>query len=72
MAIKSSELEKIGIRNTQQKTYAMQKLRDKKMVRPTKKNGRIYTITFENSYLLRSIIQTLKDNGFVAEFLNKN
>jgi len=72
MAIKSSELEKIGIKKTQQKTYAMKKLKEKRMISPTKENGRIYTIIFANNYLLRSIIKTLKDNGFVAEFLNQN
>lgn len=72
MAIKSSELDKLGIKSTQQKTYIMSKLRDNKMVRPITEGGRIYTIRFANNYLLRAVIQTLENNGFVADFLNHN
>lgn len=72
MSIKSAELSKIGITETAQKTYLMKKLRDKKMVRPTEEGGRIYTVRFINSYLLRGVTQALNENGFVAEFLNKN
>ena len=50
----------------------MGKLRDKRMVRPIKEGGRIYTIRFANNYLLRGIIKTLEENGFVADFLNHN
>lgn len=41
------------------------------MVRAITDGGRIYTIQFINNYLLRSVIQTLKENGFVADFLNQ-
>jgi Fic family protein len=71
MAIKSSELDRFGIKGSQKKSYVMQKLRDKNMVRPTKEGGRIYTIYFANNYLLRGVIQTLEENGFVADFLNQ-
>jgi len=46
--------------------------RENKMVMPIEDGGRIYTIRFANNYLLRGIVKTLKDNGFVAEFLNSN
>jgi len=72
MTVKASELDKFGIHDSQQKSYVMGKLRDNKMVRPIKEGGRIYTIRFANNYLLRGVVQTLKDNGFVAEFLNNN
>ncbi len=72
MTIKSAELSKFGIKSSQQKSYAMQKLRDKKMVQSLTEGGRVYTIKFANNYLLRGVIQTLKENGFVADFLNNN
>jgi len=72
MAIKSADLSDLGFTTSQQKTYAMSKLRERKMVMPTENNGRIYTICFSNNYLLRSIMQVLSNNGFVADFLNTN
>jgi len=70
MSIKSADLGTLGIETTQQKTYAMQKLRDKKMVDSVREGGRIYTIKFANNYLLRGIMTALEENGFVAESLN--
>ncbi len=72
MTIKSSELDKFGIKTSHQKSYVMQKLRDKGMVQAITEGGRTYTIRFANNYLLRSVVQTLKENGFVADFLNHN
>jgi Fic family protein len=70
MAIKSADLSVLGYKTSQQKTYVMQKMREKKIVRPLKNHSRIYTINFTSSYLLRGVIKTLKDNGFVADFLD--
>jgi hypothetical protein len=50
----------------------MAKLRDYKIIRPLSSGGRIYTINFANSYLLRGIIKSLEEEGFVADFLEKN
>jgi len=72
MTIKASELDVFGVSDSAQKSYVMGKLRDKRMVRPIKEGGRIYTIRFANNYLLRGIIKTLEENGFVADFLNHN
>lgn len=72
MVMRSSELGRFGIKNSHQKSYVMQRLRDKGMVRPISEGGRIYTIRFANNYLLRGVIQTLEENGFVADFLNHN
>jgi Fic family protein len=72
MTIKSSELDRFGISNSQQKSYIIQRLREKRMVRPIQKDGRIYTIYFANNYLLRSVVRTLQENGFIADFLNHN
>ena len=67
--IKSEELSKIGIKSSIQKARAMKTLREKKMVNPIKKNGRIYTINFINNYLLRGAIDSLDKQGFVSDFL---
>lgn len=72
MTIKASELDAFGAKSSSQKSYVMGKLRDKKMVAPIEKGGRIYTIRFVNSYLLRGAIKTLENNGFIADFLNRN
>jgi len=72
MTIKASELDAFGIKGSAQKSYIMGKLRDKNMVNSLREGGRIYTIRFANNYLLRGIIKTLEENGFVADFLNQN
>ena len=72
MSMKAEELDKFGIHNSKEKSSIMAKLKDKKMIDSIKKGGRIYTVCFVNNYLLRSIMQVLKDNGFVSDFLNNN
>ncbi|NPA73635.1 MAG: Fic family protein [Epsilonproteobacteria bacterium] len=72
MAIKSQELSKIGITKSIQKTRAMNKLKDQGMVKATKKGGRVYTVDFRHSYLLRGVIKSLEKEGFVSDFLEKN
>lgn len=72
MLIKAEELTKFGITNSLQKSRIMAKLRKKNIIKPIKKGGRIYTISFVNNYLLRGIIKSLTDEGFVSDFLNKN
>jgi len=69
MSLKSTELDAFGIKTPQKKSYTIAKLKEKRMLRPIKEGGRIYTITFENSHLLRAMMEILDRNGFVAEFL---
>ncbi len=71
MAMKSQELEFMGIKNSKAKSYTMSKLREKNIIVPTVKNGRIYTLQFANNYLLRDVIKILQQKGFVADFLNR-
>jgi Fic family protein len=71
MQMKSEELSKFGIESSLQKSRFVARLRDKKMLVATKKGGRFYTISFVNNRLLRGIIKSLEDNGFVAEFLQR-
>lgn len=72
MVIKSEELGKFGIESSLQKSRIMARLREKKIIHSLKKGGRIYTISFVNNYLLRGVIKSLTDQGFVSDFLNTN
>lgn len=73
MTMKSADLEKvIGQESPVQRSRIIKKLREKRMLQSLSENGRIYTIGFNNNYLLRSVIETLKINGFVPQSLNEN
>jgi len=72
MAIKSSELGSIGIKTSAQKSYAIKRMREKKMVIPVQEGKRMYTINFANNYLLRGFIKVLQENDFISDFLNNN
>ncbi len=72
MVMKSEELSEIGITSSVQKSRVMTKLKEKKIIQPIKKGGRIYTIRFVNNYLLRGVMKSLEKEGFVSDFLNKN
>lgn len=73
MSIKSSDIEKmIGQESPVQRSRIIKKLKDKGMLHSLKKNGRVYTIGFSNTYLLRGIINVLEKNEFIPPSLNKN
>lgn len=72
MVMKSEELDALGIKNSTTKSRMIAGLRDKNIVRSLKDGGRIYTINFVNNYLLRGVIKSLDNEGFVSDFLNKN
>ncbi len=72
MLIKSKELGEFGIKSSVEKSRIMARLREKKIIHPLKEEGRIYTISFVNNYLLRGVIKSLTDQGFVSDFLNTN
>ncbi len=69
IAMKAEELSNLGIYNSVQKSRVMKNLREKKLVKPIKEGGRIYTINFVNNYLLRGVIASLDNEGFIADFL---
>jgi Fic family protein len=52
-----------------QRTYLIAKLNGQKMIRPTLEGNRTYTISFTNSYLLRSVIHALESEGFIQPFV---
>ncbi|MDR0579122.1 MAG: Fic family protein [Campylobacteraceae bacterium] len=72
MQIKSGDLSFLDNLAHAQKTRIINKLKDKRMIIPLKESGRVYTINFINNYLLRGVIKILKNNGFIADFLNSN
>jgi Fic family protein len=72
MQIKSGDLYFLDNLNHTQKSRIINKLKDKGMIVPLKENGRVYTINFINNYLLRGVVKILRDNGFIADFLNSN
>ena len=72
MSMKSEELSIFGVKDSKKKSFIMAKLKEKNMIEPILEGGRIYTIKFVNNYLLRGIMLTLKDKGFVSDFLNSN
>lgn len=44
---------------------------EKRMLRPISENARRYLLSFENNYLLRSILTQLDKNGFLPEVYNR-
>lgn len=48
-----------------QTTHMVTKLKASGMIRPLKKQGREYFVTFNNSYLMRSLIQILEKESFI-------
>lgn len=73
MQIKSADIGKIlDEKSAVQRSRIISKLKDKKMLIPLKKDGRIYTIKFSNNYLLRGIINLLEKESFIPKSLNQN
>lgn len=72
MTMKSEELSSLGVSDSVQKSRIMKKLKDKNIIEPIEKGGRIYTVKFANNYLLRGVIRSLEREGFVSDFLNTN
>jgi Fic family protein len=73
MSIKSADLEKvIGRESPVQRSRIIRRLKDKGMLVPLKEKGRVYTIGFANTYLLRGVMHVLERNGFIPESLNRN
>ncbi len=71
MSIKSADLGAIiGEESSVQRSRILKKLKEKNMLIPLKKNGRVYTIGFANNYLLRGAAYVLEKNGFVPKSLN--
>jgi len=50
-----------------QVTYQIGKLVERGLLHPLKAGARTYTANFSNSYLIRGVIKTLRDEGFIPD-----
>ncbi|KIE41354.1 Fic family protein [Geobacter anodireducens] len=55
-----------------QRSYQVKKLVERKMLLPIKEGARQYTVGFSNSYLIRGIIRSLSNEGFIPASMNRN
>ena len=51
------------------RSYLIKKLVDSKLIKPIKQGSRIYTINFINNSLLRSVVKSLEEKGFIPSFI---
>ena len=54
-----------------QRTYQINKLLEGKMLQPVQEGSRQYVICFANNYLLRGVIQALREQGFIPDQLER-
>lgn len=54
-----------------QRTYQINKLLERKMLQPVQDGARQYVICFTSNYLLRGVIQSLREQGFIPEQLER-
>lgn len=57
--------------SSNQRTYLIKKLVDQGMLLPLNPGARQYTIGFSNNYLIRGVIKSLREQGFIPETLEK-
>ncbi len=50
--------------SARQKTHQIAKMKDAEFIKPLGPNGRTYYINFMNNFLMRGLIQILKQEGF--------
>lgn len=63
---KSSDIEKVLPKySSRQRTHMLTKLKNSEMILPLKENGREYFVSFNNNYLMRSLIQMLEAEEFI-------
>ena len=55
-----------------QRTYQIKKLVDQGMLLPISPGARQYTIGFSNNYLIRGVIKSLREEGFIPEQLENH
>lgn len=53
--------------SSNQRTYLIKKLVDQGMLLPLNAGARQYTIGFSNNYLIRGVIKSLREQGFIPE-----
>lgn len=63
---KSSDIEKVLPKSSpRQRTHLIAKLKNNGMILPLRENGREYFVSFNNNYLMRSLIQMLEEEEFI-------
>lgn len=63
---KAGELdEALGGLTARQRTHLISKMKESGFIRPLKKNGRTYCVSFMNNFLMRSLIQILEKEDFI-------
>ena len=63
---KAGELDNdLGGLTSRQRTHLISKMKDSGFIRPLKKSGRIYCVSFMNNFLMRSLIQILERENFI-------
>lgn len=68
--VKSSDLERVmpGLKGTQ-RTYQIRRLVEGKMLQPIREGARQYTMCFTNNHLIRGVVNSLVEEGFVSKSL---
>lgn len=65
--LKAGDLVKIFPNMTpNQRTYQIKKLVDSGFISPLEENSRVYIPNFSQSYLIRGVIDSLRENGFIG------
>ncbi len=54
-----------------QRTYMISKLVERGMLAPIRSGSRQYTVGFANNFLIRGVIRSLSNEGFIPDTLNK-
>lgn len=57
--------------NDRQRTYQLSKLVERGMLAPIRAGARQYTVGFANNFLIRGVIQSLSNEGFIPDTLNR-
>lgn len=57
--------------SSSQRTYLIKKLVGQGMLLPISEGARQYTIGFSNNYLIRGVIKSLREQGFIPERLER-
>ena len=71
--VKSSDFTKVmATLNPSQRTYQIKKLVENGMLHPIKEGARQYVVGFSHSYLIRGVIKSLSEQGFIPTALLNN
>lgn len=63
---KAGELDSaLGELTKRQRTHLIKKMKDSGFIRPLEQNGRTYSVSFMNNFLMRSLIQVLEKEKFI-------